>query len=500
MDNGSAPASPVGEVRVGGDDGEREGGACGRPRLFLSEMKSFDLNIEKVLEDWDISDALREIIANAIDEELLTNSNSVRIFKRPDGWHVRDFGRGLKYTHLTQNENEEKLGRRDLVIGKFGVGLKDALATLDRHRIRVHVTSRHGDISLGKRGKQGFGDVITLHALISDPSQPKFIGTDFRVSGVTKKQIQEAKNFFLRFSGEQLLEVTKYGQVLKRHKTHSRIYINGVKVAEEKDFLFSYNITSLTKSMERALNRERTHVGRAAYTERVKDILLECHNESVAEIIAKDLKNFEKGKLHDELQWVDVAVHACKLLNATDKYIFLTPGEYRMAPIIINRAQGDGYTIITIAENVRKKLRGLKDLLDMPIMDLSEYIEQWNTSFEFSFVKPSELKKKERQIYERTNEIFDLLGGRPPMIRKVLISETMRLAGLEEAVGVWEPYEERIVIKRSQLKSLRDYAGTLLHETAHATSGAPDVSAWFEGELTRTLGVIASETVNKARG
>jgi hypothetical protein len=459
-------------------------------------MKSFDLNIEKVLEDWDVSDALREIVANAIDEELLTNTSPVRIFKKANGWHIRDFGRGLKYAHLTQNENEEKLARRDLVIGKFGVGLKDALATLDRHGIDVHVTSRHGDVSLGKRGKQGFGDVITLHALISDPAQPKFVGTDFRLNSVTKKQIEAAKDFFLRFSGEQLLEVTKYGQVLKRHKSHARIYINGVKVAEEKDFLFSYNITSLTKLMERALNRERTHVGRAAYTERVKDILLECRNESVAEIIAKDLKNFEKGKLHDELQWVDVAVHACKLLNATGKYIFLTPGEYRMAPIIINRAHGDGYTIITIPENVRKKLRGLRDLLDMPMMDLSEYIQQWNTSFEFSFVKPSELKKKERQIYERTNDIFDLLGGQPPLIRKVLISETMRLEGLEEAVGVWEPHEGRIVIKRSQLKSLRDYAGTLLHETAHATSSAPDVSAWFEDELTRSLGTIASQSID----
>jgi hypothetical protein len=463
-------------------------------------MKSFDLNIEKVLEDWDVSDALREIIANAIDEELLTQASRVRIFKKPDGWHVRDFGRGLKYTHLTQNENEEKLGRRDLVIGKFGVGLKDALATLERHRIRVHVTSRYGDISLGRRGKQGFGDVITLHALISEPSRPKFVGTDFLLSGVTKRQIDEAKNFFLRFSGESLLEETKFGQVLKRHRNSARIYINGVRVAEESTFLFSYNITSLTKPMEKALNRERTHVGRAAYTQRVKDILLECRDASVAEIIAKDLKNFEKGKLHDELQWVDVAVHACKLLNATGNYIFLTPGEYRMAPIIITRAQGDGYTIITVPENVRKKLRGLKDLLDMPIMDLSEYIEQWNTSFEFSFVKPSELKKKERQIYERTTEIFNLLGGQPPMIRKVLISETMRLEGLEEAIGVWEPHEGRIIIKRSQLKSLRDYAGTLLHETAHATSGAPDVSAWFEDELTRTLGVIASQTVDKTRG
>lgn len=459
-------------------------------------MKSFDLNIEKVLEDWDVSDALREIIANAIDEELLTNTNPVGISKKGDRWHIRDFGRGLKYTHLTQNENEEKLKRRDLVIGKFGVGLKDALATLDRHGIDVHVTSRHGDVSLGKRSKQGFGDVITLHALISDPSQPEFVGTEVRLKGVTKKQIDEAKDFFLRFSDEQLLETTKFGQVLKRHKTHARIYINGVKVAEEKDFLFSYNITSLTRSMEKALNRERTHVGRSAYTERIKDILLECRDESVAQIIAKDLKNFEKGKLHDELKWLDVAVHACKLLNATGKYIFLTPMETRMAPMVIDHARGDGFTVVTIPENVRAKLRGLKDLFDMPIRDLDEYIQQWNTSFEFTFVKVRDLTKSERRVFGRTAQIFTLIGGKPATIKKVLISETMRLEGLREAVGVWEPHDERIVIKRSQLRSLRDYAGTLLHETAHATSGALDLSPRFEDELTRSLGILSAKAIS----
>ena len=42
----------------------------GGPRPFLSPMKSFDLNIERVLEDWDVSDAVREIIANAIDDDV----------------------------------------------------------------------------------------------------------------------------------------------------------------------------------------------------------------------------------------------------------------------------------------------------------------------------------------------------------------------------------------------------------------------------------------------
>jgi hypothetical protein len=40
---------------------------------------------------------------------------------------------------------------------------------------------------------------------------------------------------------------------------------------------------------------------------------------------------------------------------------------------------------------------------------------------------------------------------------------------------------------------LKDYAGTLLHETAHAVSGSSDVSREFEMELTQLLGVISSE-------
>lgn len=68
-------------------------------------MKKFDLNIEKILENWEMHHAIREIIANALDEQLLTKTKEVEITKRDSAWIVRDFGRGLKHTHLTQNEN-----------------------------------------------------------------------------------------------------------------------------------------------------------------------------------------------------------------------------------------------------------------------------------------------------------------------------------------------------------------------------------------------------------
>ena len=98
--------------------------------------REFDLNIERVLENWTVAHALREVIANALDEQALTGTAEPQIFQDAEGsWHIRDWGRGLRYEHLTQNENKEKLAHPDQVVGKFGVGLKDALATFDCHRV-----------------------------------------------------------------------------------------------------------------------------------------------------------------------------------------------------------------------------------------------------------------------------------------------------------------------------------------------------------------------------
>lgn len=457
-------------------------------------MKKFDLNIEKVLEDWEVYHALREVIANALDETVLSESpEDISIYKDESGnWHVRDFGRGLRYLHLTQKENEEKIHSPKL-IGKFGVGLKDALATFDRRGIGVLIKSPHGDITLAKVEKSGFADVVTLHAIVSDPSDPHLRGTDFILSNVADDDIESAKKMFLKFSGDVVLEDNQYGQVLKKHSEIAAIYISGVKVAEEENFLFSYNITSLSAAIKKALNRERTNVGRSAYTDRVKSILMSCRATQVAEKMMADLSNFQKGSMKDELKWTDVYVHACKLLNAQQKVIFLTPNERGYAAGIVTHARRDGYRIITIPENIRSKLKGQTDYEGNPLRDLNEFIRLWNDSFEFEFIDPADLTAKERRIFDQTKAIISLIGGKPEAVRGVTISETMRLgkSGNVEVVGVWEPDIGRIVIKRSQLGNLADYAGTLLHELAHAATDAPDVSEHFEQGLTEFLGLTA---------
>jgi hypothetical protein len=463
------------------------------PRDVTVEQ-AFDLNIEKVLEHWTIPFAVRELIANALDEEALTGTTEPKIFKDDDGWHVADAGRGVRYEHLTQNENAEKR-KHPQVIGQFGMGLKDALAVFDRRGIGVEIRSAHADISTARRPKQSFPDVVTLHALVNRPSSPGRAGTDIVLAGVKDGDVEAAKGFFLRYSGEVLLESTEYGQVLARadRRRPARIYVKGLFVAEEPNFLFSYNITKLSAALRRALNRERSNVGRSAYSDRVKAILTACTSTEVAGPLAEDMDAYTSGGLHDELVWRDVAIHACRVLQTNEKVVFVTAWQMSEDTAQLQYARQDGYRIVVVPEDIARALGGLTDLEGRPMVDFGRYRNEWNASFSFTFVDADAMTPAEREVFMRTREIGALVGVDLTRRRiAVLVSDTMRLnesGGL--VLGVWEPVERRIVIRRDQLAALAYYAGTLLHEIGHMGSGTMDGSLDFESELSRLLGVIA---------
>jgi hypothetical protein len=465
--------------------------------------RHFDLNIQRVLEHWTVAEACREIIANALDEQALTGTAEPEIFKDTDlRWHICDRGRGLRYEHLTQNEDPEKLRKHRLVIGKFGVGLKDALATFDRHDVSVVIQSRYSDITVENVSKHGFDDVLTLHAVVDQPSRPGTEGTEFVLSGITDNDVELAKAFFLRYSGDEELEATQYGSVLRRRGKPGIIYVNGLRVAEEPNFLFSYNITSLTKALRGALNRERSNVGRQAYSDRIKAILLQCSSPQVADGLATDLALFAGGRNHDETStWLDVSVHACKVLNAHEKVVFVTAHQMEYGAALIGHARADGYRIVLVPDKVADRLPRVTDIEGKPMRDLAEYGQEWNASFEYDFVPTESLSAREQEVLALAEPILALAKQEARRVRQVLVSNTMRLSRYDgnEAVAVWEEADGRIIVKRSQLARPDTFIATLLHEVAHAFSGAPDLSQRFEDGLTVLLGRLGGAAVGAPR-
>lgn len=452
--------------------------------------RTFDLNIEEVLENWEVEHALREVIANALDEQLLSSTKDIEISIDHLGqWHVRDYGRGLRIEHFTLNEDTEKLESDKPIIGKFGVGLKDALATFHRRGVELSIRSPYGAFCLKQVSKHGFENIITLHVEYDDSPQ-EMAGTDFVLRGVSETQIARAKSLFLRFSEDQVLEATPFGSVIRRGAATPRVYILGVLANEEPNFLFSYNITSLTDGMKKRLNRERLNVGRTTYTDRIKAILRSAASDEIHEALVAQLGRRGFGDQADEMQWIEVSEHAMNLMHQRTKVAYVTEEELQQRPDLVGAAKSDGLQVIVVTEQQKEKAEAQAVAGGPELRTLDVYAREFNQSFQYQFVDASDLNLQETAVFARTSQVLGLIGVVPPRAPRVLISETMRITSTDTE-GVWDASLKAIVVKRPCLSALHRYAGTLLHEAAHATTGAPDVSRMLESVLTRYLGSVA---------
>src|SRR5204862_6341622 len=135
-----------------------------------------------------------------------------------------------------------------------------------------------------------------------------------------------------------------------------------------------------------------------------------------------------------------------------------------------------------------------------PIPDSRGCIQVCNASFTYDFIDASKLKKAERETWRILPELLRLAGDHAKRVREIRISNTMRLdEGAYETEGVWD--SPHIVVKRSVLDSRRHFARVVLHEIAHASSGANHGSIPFMAAIDdlAALGAIEAARASPAR-
>lgn len=382
----------------------------------------FDLNIERLLDNWGAQHAIREVISNALDEQILSSTDPIRIFKDSRGaWHIRDFGRGLRIEHFTLNENKEKLSRTAGIIGKFGVGLKDALATFHRRGVPVSIASSHGRFQLSETSKHDFSDIVTLHVEYDD-TPTGLQGTVWVLRNVVDAEMAAARSMFMKFSDEEVLEATPYGEIIRRGKDGARVYITGVMASEEPGFLFSYNVTSLTPAMKHRLNRERLNVGRATYADRVKMILKEAQSVSVRGLLAEQVLGRATGNQCDEMAWIEVSQMAMNWAHESHRIAFVTEHELQRCPDIIDNMRRDQNEVVVVSDVQKAKLDSQIQTGGPLVRTLDTYTQEYNESFRYQFVDRSVLTKEERQVFDLTDRLLALVGLDNSVAPRVLVS------------------------------------------------------------------------------
>ena len=174
------------------------------------------------------------------------------------------------------------------------------------------------------------------------------------------------------------------------------------------------------------MNRERTNVGRSAYSDRVRAILLCVKSDDVINAFTENLKKMSNGTQCDEMKWVDVQTHAVKLLHSRQETVFITPEEYtNTSGSILEVVLKSGKTPIFVPDTVKKKIEGATDDTGKPISTISTVVDTYNKSFEYKFVPYDSLTKKEKRIFDLVKPTIAFLNSKMT-VERILISETIR--------------------------------------------------------------------------
>ncbi len=439
--------------------------------------KLFDLNIIEILEDWKVYHAIREIIANAFDETILSNAKKQPLIELNSKTHeliIEDFGRGISIENLTQNESNEKMSS-NIVIGRFGVGLKDAIATFHRNQKNIKIFVKDLEISFKESPKQNFEDIITLHAVVKK-TKSNIIGTKFLIENISDEQFLLAKSLFLQLNNPTVIQETKYGMIINDEKTTKSIYINGLKLSEEVNFAYSYNITKIDAKIKKSLNRERKNLGRSVYSKQIEKILMSSNIDDLK--LLKDSYLIDEEK-YDEYSWSEVKL---MLLNSFDNIAIVTTDMIINNPDQIERMRSEGKMIKSVSSNTYLKVSSSELSFDT----FDSLNDEYESSFTYDFVKIIDLNKQQKKNLEYAINIAELIG-----YKATFKSFDLKISKITQndydfntvKFGHCDHQNKEIILNTKALKDKYESAMVLVHELTHAKTSCQDATRNFEQHL-----------------
>jgi len=458
-------------------------------------VKAFDLNTYTTLEHWNISHALRELIANALDETSLIEDENLPILTLSENGDllISDRGRGLQIKHFIQNEDDEKTKNNNM-IGKFGIGLKDAISVLHRYKKVIFIESKYLYIdTIELKSKHEF-DVKSLHVLIDNSKNIDFIGTTIKISNISQEEFNITKDHFIIYSERNLIHKTKHGEIYDKLSIDepSVIYINGIKVNIEINWLYHYNITSITKEIRDKLNRDRNTLSKSVYADKVCLILKHSFYDNPS-VKIKLLKEFDKLK-NNERHCDEIGYKEIKKLNESTLLGTITNHIIQENPNIIfatsqdidhNRqsstlAQINGKEVINIPLYLKEEIKETNK--EFPTLDRFLIQRQEQIKQDKKYISYNDLADNEKNLLQKGKDLLNNYFGRIPDIKIYELENSDHLGSCD---GL------NIDINRNQLNNEKKFYGTLLHEYVHYSSKAKDETSEFEHGLTDALGILA---------
>jgi len=199
--------------------------------------------------DWSVKDAIRELVANAIDGEVTTGGKfEAKHDAKKDVLHLinRDTKVDAKALYFG---GTSKFGN-DRLIGQYGEGLKIAMLVLARSLVKLII--RNGDEIWQpaiEPDKLGF-DVLTLNIKKGSDTNVDF---KVEVHGVNTESWHTIQDMFLALRKPSKLESTTHGDVIRDAEYVGKVFVKGVYCTHRPNYSTGYNFRSLDIGRDRRI-------------------------------------------------------------------------------------------------------------------------------------------------------------------------------------------------------------------------------------------------------
>ncbi len=201
--------------------------------------------------DWDFNMAIRELIQNGMDQEVMNPQNEFTLEYDNAGQKLRFINKRSKLKINTLLLGRSSKTNNEDTIGKFGEGYKIAALVLNRLGKTFTIYNNEVNeiwISRFKNSKKWLEKILAFYVYEYKSDDTDLI---IEVGNVTDSEYRGLDEFWIGRNDSISRVHTEYGDILTDEEYKGSIYVNGLYIECHGDFQYGYDLKPKYVELER---------------------------------------------------------------------------------------------------------------------------------------------------------------------------------------------------------------------------------------------------------
>lgn len=219
----------------------------------MENAKCYELTLTpNYVSDWTFNDAIRELIQNGTDQEVLDNKNhfSIEYDRERQVLQLKNSKSALKINTLLLGRSS-KSGNEDTV-GQFGEGYKIAALVLNRIGKTFTVLNNEKNEVWESRFKNSEKWLEKILAFYISKKETEDTGLCIEVGNVSWSEYSNLSDVWIGMCDFYYEKVeTQYGEILTDEEFAGQVFVNGLFVDCNSDLQYGYNFKPKYINLER---------------------------------------------------------------------------------------------------------------------------------------------------------------------------------------------------------------------------------------------------------